>query len=124
MLLKIKDLSLFFLILLTLPPGGSIIFLGSDKMTNKKTIRTPEEKKYLAKRLKIIEGQVRGVNAMIESDRYCKDVLIQISAINKSLKSLANIIFENHISNCITKAMQEDPKSATGELMDLIRSMQ
>ena len=52
--------------------------------------RTEEDKKYLKNRLKTIEGQVRGISGMIDEDRYCDDILIQISAINNSLKSLGN----------------------------------
>lgn len=51
----------------------------------KSTHRSDEEKKNIIKRLNIIEGQVRGVKQMIETDRYCDDVLTQMSAINKSL---------------------------------------
>ena len=57
------------------------------QMCQKSTHRTDEEKKRLTKRLNIIEGQVRGVKQMIENDRYCDDVLTQLSAINKALES-------------------------------------
>ena len=50
----------------------------------KSTHRTEEEKKSLTKRLNIIEGQIRGIKQMIEDDRYCADILIQLSAISKS----------------------------------------
>ena len=53
------------------------------KQNGRSTHRTEEEKKKLTKRLNIIEGQVRGVNQMIADDRYCADVLIQITAISK-----------------------------------------
>ena len=53
----------------------------------KSTHRTEEEKKSLTKRLNIIEGQIRGIKQMIEDDRYCADILIQLSAISKSLES-------------------------------------
>ena len=55
---------------------------------NESTHRTETEKKYLETRLKIIEGQVRGVDKMVAQDKYCNDILIQLLAINKSLKSL------------------------------------
>ena len=65
------------------------------QMCQKSTHRTDEEKKRLTKRLNIIEGQVRGVKQMIENDRYCDDVLTQLSAINKALESLENSILDN-----------------------------
>ena len=64
----------------------------------KSTHRTEEEKKSLTKRLNIIEGQIRGIKQMIEDDRYCADILIQLSAISKSLESVENSILESHIN--------------------------
>ena len=52
--------------------------------------RTAEEKKKINRRLNIIEGQIKGIRQMVMDDRYCNDILIQISAVNKSLKSLGN----------------------------------
>ena len=76
------------------------------QMCQKSTHRTDEEKKKLTKRLNIIEGQVRGVKQMIENDRYCDDVLTQLSAINKALESLENSILESHIATCVTYEIQ------------------
>ena len=67
----------------------------------KYTKRSEAEKKIINNRLNRIEGQVRGVKKMIEEDRYCDDVLIQLSAIDKSIKSLANHILENHMYTCV-----------------------
>ena len=58
------------------------------KRFNESMHRTGTEKKYLETRLKTIEGQVRGVAKMVAEDKYCNDILIQLLAINKSLKSL------------------------------------
>lgn len=58
------------------------------KHCNESTHRTETEKNYLETRLKTIEGQVRGVAKMVAEDKYCNDILIQLLAINKSLKSL------------------------------------
>ena len=48
-----------------------------------------------------INGQLDGIKKMIEDDKYCNDILIQIVAVEKSLKNLANLMFENHIYRCI-----------------------
>lgn len=58
------------------------------KHCNESTHRTETEKKYLEIRLKTIEGQVRGIAKMVAEDKYCNDILIQLLAINKSLKIL------------------------------------
>lgn len=82
--------------------------------------RTEEEKKYLQTRLKIIEGQVRGIYQMIDDDRYCDDVLIQISAVMKSLKSLGNEMLKNHLSTCVVEDIQKNDLTVIDEVMDLI----
>ncbi len=93
-------------------------------MSNKKTVREPNEKAQLEKRLKIIEGQVRGIRAMVEEERYCTDILIQIAAVNKALKSIANIILESHLKNCLVKAIKEQEPEVIDELMNLIKGME
>ena len=67
----------------------------------KKTQRNEEEKKQLLNRINRIDGQLDGIKKMIEEDKYCNDILIQIVAAEKSLKSLANLMFENHVYRCI-----------------------
>lgn len=88
-------------------------------METKKKHRTDDEKKKLITRLRIIEGQVKGVCQMIEDDRYCDDVLIQISAINKSLKSLGNQILKNHLSTCVVKDIKEDKLEVIDDVIDM-----
>ena len=84
------------------------------------THRTLEEKKYLETRLKTIEGQVRGVAKMIEEDKYCNDVLVQLLAINKSLRSISNDILRNHLSTCVVKKIKEGDTSVVDEVMELV----
>ena len=67
----------------------------------KKTDRNKEEKKQLLSRINRINGQLDGIKKMIEEDKYCNDILIQIVAAEKSLKSLTNLMFENHVYRCI-----------------------
>lgn len=83
----------------------------------KKTERNEEEKKQLISRINRIDGQLDGIKKMIESDEYCNDILIQIVAAEKSLKSLANLMFENHIYRCIS----DDIKSE--EVVDELTSL-
>lgn len=87
----------------------------------KSTHRTEEEKKDLNKRLNIIEGQVRGVKQMIDDDRYCSDVLIQLSAINKAIESLENVILTSHIENCVVYEVQSGNVDIVNEVMELVK---
>lgn len=95
-------------------------YLG-ENMENKVRLkhRTEEEKNELIKRLNIIEGQVNGVKQMINDDRYCNDVLIQISAIDKSLKSLGNKILKIHLSSCVVDDIKNDKLEVIDEVIDL-----
>ena len=81
--------------------------------------RTESEKDYLLKRMNIIEGQVRGVRQMLESDRYCEDILIQITAIDKSLKGLGKQIIKSHLSSCITTDLKEGNLETIDEIIAL-----
>ena len=69
--------------------------------------RTDEEKQAVINRLKRIEGQVRGIQRMVEEDRYCVDVLVQISAINAALKKVGSTIRERHLKHCFSKVVQQ-----------------
>ena len=89
----------------------------------KSTHRTEEEKKKLNKRLNIIEGQIRGIKQMIEDDRYCADILIQLSAINKSLESVENSILESHIKSCVLNEVQNGNADIIDEVMELFRRL-
>ena len=86
---------------------------------NKKTIRPEAEKKNLERRLKVIEGQVRGIINMLEEDRYCDDILIQIAAINKSLNSVGKEVLKSHLQTCVTKEIKNDNLDIIDEVMDL-----
>ena len=98
---------------------------GCDRCQNcgRSTHRSDEEKKKIIKRLNIIEGQVRGIKQMIEDDRYCDDVLTQMSAINKSLEGLENLILESHIENCVAYEIQSGNLEIIKEVMDLFRRL-
>ena len=89
----------------------------------KSTHRDEETKKKLNKRLKTIEGQIRGVQNMINEDKYCNDILIQLLAINKSIKSVSNEIFKNHLSTCVVRDNKNNDSKIIDEVMELIRRL-
>lgn len=97
---------------------------GNCEQIIKSTHRTDEEKKKFSKRLNIIEGQVKGINQMIDDDRYCGDILIQIAAVNKSLQSLGNIILENHLKTCVVNDIKEENLGIIDDVMLLIKKLQ
>jgi DNA-binding FrmR family transcriptional regulator len=67
---------------------------------------TQDKEDYL-KRLRRIEGQVRGLQKMIEDDKYCIDILTQVSAATKALQSVALGLLEDHLGHCVTQAVAE-----------------
>ena len=89
----------------------------------KHTYRNDNEKNTLKRRLSIIEGQVRGIKQMIDDNRYCGDILIQLLAVNKALQSLENIILESHLEKCISNQIKEGNTEVTKEIMELFKKI-
>lgn len=90
----------------------------------KSTKRTEEEKKALMKRLHIIEGQIRGISQMVEKDRYCGDLFIQLVAVEKALKSLGNQILTNHLKNCVISEIKKGNEGIIEEVIMLMKQLQ
>lgn len=83
----------------------------------------PEIKDRNLKRLRRIEGQVRGLQKMVEDDRYCADILTQISSVQEALRAVGRELMRNHLKHCATKAIKTGPQEAEGmydELIELI----
>jgi CsoR family transcriptional regulator, copper-sensing transcriptional repressor len=77
-----------------------------------------QQKDDYAKRLRRIEGQVRGIARMIEDDKYCIDVLTQISAANSALRSVALNLLDEHLNHCVTRAVAEGGSEADQKLAE------
>ncbi len=90
----------------------------------KVTIRDDEEKNNLKKRLAKIEGQIRGISKMVDEDRYCDDILIQLSAVDSSIKSLANLILKRHLHTCIVNNIKEGNEEVLDEIVELFKRFQ
>lgn len=90
----------------------------------KKTYRTNNENKIINNRLNRISGQINGIKKMVENDRECDEILIQLQAINKSIKSLANVIIENHMYNCVTNEFEKGNTDIINEVVSLFRRFQ
>ena len=80
----------------------------------KHTLRAQEEKKKLLNRLRRIEGQVRGLQAMVEADAYCNDVLTQSAAVNAAINAFNRELLAEHLRTCVTR----DLKSGHEEIVD------
>jgi CsoR family transcriptional regulator, copper-sensing transcriptional repressor len=83
------------------------------------------DKELLVKRLHRIEGQVRGIERMVEDDRYCIDILTQVAAVNTALESLALKVLDDHVNHCVTDALSSgDPKEAAAKSKELMEAVQ
>ena len=91
---------------------------------NKQTIRSEEDKKALIIRINKLIGQMNGIKKMIEDDRYCDDILIQLSAVDKAIKSLASIILDKHIHSCVIESIQNGNTEIVDEIVDMFRRFQ
>ena len=78
---------------------------------------THDKDRYL-KRLRRIEGQVRGLQRMIDEDQYCIDILTQVSAATKALQSVALGLLEEHLSHCVAQAVAEGGDGATDKVRE------
>jgi len=90
------------------------------------TVKTTVQpnKQQLLNRLKRVEGQVRGVHQMVENDRYCVDILHQISAIQSAMNKVSLALLEDHTHHCVVKAINgQDGEEAIKELMSVMKTM-
>ena len=92
--------------------------------SGKHKARTEEEKKKLLNRLKKAEGQIRGIEKMVEDDLYCPDILIQVSAIQSALNSFTTRLLSNHIKSCVVQEIKDgNEDEIISELCDTIKKM-
>jgi DNA-binding FrmR family transcriptional regulator len=81
-------------------------------------------KDALVKRLRRIEGQVRGIERMLEEDRYCIDILTQIAAVSTALESVAFKILDEHVNHCVTDALASgDTEEAAAKSKELLEAV-
>jgi CsoR family transcriptional regulator, copper-sensing transcriptional repressor len=84
----------------------------------------PEIKSSNIRRLRRIEGQVRGLQKMVEEDRYCPDIMVQLSAVHEALRTVGRALMRNHVKHCTTQALAhgsaEQAETVYDELIELI----
>ena len=85
--------------------------------------RDEKEYKDLINRLSRIEGQIRGIKNMIESDAYCPDILTQVSAANSALNSFTKVLLSNHVKSCVADDIRAGKDEAVDELAELLQKL-
>ena len=85
--------------------------------------REGKEYRDLVNRLSRIEGQVRGVKKMVEEDRYCIDILVQVQAIQAALNVFNKTLLSEHIHSCVVKDIQEGNVECVDELCETIKKL-
>lgn len=83
----------------------------------------PEVKERNLKRLRRIEGQVRGLQKMVEEDRYCADIMTQISSVHEALRAVGRELMRNHLRHCASSAIRGTPDEAAAMYDELIELM-
>ena len=85
--------------------------------------RQEKEKKDLMNRLKRIEGQVRGIQRMLEKDAYCTDIMVQVAAVNAALNSFNKVLLTNHLHTCVAENIREGNDEVIDELMGTLKKL-
>jgi DNA-binding FrmR family transcriptional regulator len=97
---------------------------GAHETSGRKAVAVdPDIKARNLKRLRRIEGQVRGIQKMIEDDRYCADVMTQIASVHEALRAVGQELMRNHLRHCATSAIKagsHDAEAMYDELIDMM----
>lgn len=112
-------------------PMGVYIFLNGVAMADEKCPhcsgkhkeRNESEKKDLMNRLKRIEGQVRGLEGMLENNAYCTDIIIQVSAVTSALNSFNKVLLGNHIKTCVAENIRAGNDDVIDELTQTLQKL-
>ena len=89
----------------------------------RKRIRDEKEKRDLMNRLKRIEGQVRGLQRMLDEDAWCPDILTQASAVNSAMNSFCKTLLASHLRTCVTEDIRAGHEETMDELMDTLQRL-
>ena len=96
---------------------------GNKCCCEKTKTRSEKEYKDLINRLNRIEGQIRGIKKMVESDAYCTDILVQVSAANAALNSFNKVLLSNHIRTCVANDIREGKEETIDELVITLQKL-
>ncbi|MBR5938917.1 MAG: metal-sensing transcriptional repressor [Clostridiales bacterium] len=91
--------------------------------SDRKKMRSEEEKKELLKRLRRAEGQIRGIENMIEEDAYCPDILVQVSAVTSALNSFNKELMACHMRSCVADDIRAGKDEAIDEFVKVMQKL-
>lgn len=83
----------------------------------------PELKEANCNRLRRIEGQIRGLQKMVEQERYCADIIVQIASVQEALRGVARNLMRNHLQHCVAKTLSSGKAKETEEMYDELLEM-
>ena len=109
----------------TAKPSGEEACAGTAccSARHKATPRSAELQADVQKRLNRIIGQLGGVKAMIDDNRYCGDVLIQLAAVDAAVKSVSRLVLQNHLETCVVEQIQQGNTEIVDEVMSLFKRL-
>ena len=96
---------------------------GNTAVSKRKKMRCECERRDLMNRLKRIEGQVRGLQRMLDENAYCPDILTQASAVNSALNSFCRVLLANHIRTCVSEDIRAGHDETVDELLDTLQKL-
>ena len=89
----------------------------------RKKKRSPKEQKALLKRLRLAEGQIRGIQAMVENDAWCPEILVQVSAVTAALNSFSKELLACHIKSCVSEDIRKGDDEAIDEFVKVLQKL-
>lgn len=97
--------------------------IEKDNINKKKTERSNEQKKNLINRLRRIEGQIRGIEAMVQNDAYCNEILQQSAAATAAINAFNKELLARHIKGCVTRDIKAGNDEVVDELVTIIQKL-
>ena len=94
-----------------------------EHCSNRKKERSEQEIKKMMNRLKRIEGQIRGIEGMLEKDAYCPDILIQVSSVTSALNSFNKELLASHVRTCVANDIRQGNDETIDELVDVLKKL-
>jgi DNA-binding FrmR family transcriptional regulator len=103
--------------------GGGTMCDSGETCTVKHAHHSEEFKNSLKSRLNRVEGQIRGINRMVQEDVYCDDILNQIAAAQSALRSVGKMLLEKHVESCVVEQIQDGRLEVVQELMITVNKL-
>ena len=97
--------------------------IPEKKIQPRRKIRDEKERRDLLNRLKRIEGQVRGLQRMLEEDAFCPEILTQAFAVNSALNSFCRVLLTSHLRTCVSEDIRAGREDTVDELMDVLQKL-